>query len=131
MNGQAEAGKPLRQDGHHPAGVGFPCAAEEKSSSAGESHPRALSDPDVNLAAHPAPIVQPQAVPPAANAQRGAAAVGQSVRANGWPAVDGPSASCISAWPSGPESGPGPGRSDTTPICSTAHNTAPIRAGWD
>src|SRR5215813_2878194 len=28
--GQAEAGKPLRQDGHHPAGVGFPCAADEK-----------------------------------------------------------------------------------------------------
>ena len=30
MNGQAEAGKPLRQDVHHPAGVGFPCAADDK-----------------------------------------------------------------------------------------------------
>ena len=39
-----------------------------QSSSARESHPRALSDPDVNLSAHPAPIVQPQAVPPSANA---------------------------------------------------------------
>src|SRR5262247_3499312 len=99
MNGQAEAGKPLRQDGHHPAGVGFPCAADNTSSSAGESHPHALTDPDMNLAAHPAPIVQPQAVPPFANAQRGAAAVGQSARANGSPGVDGLSASCISAWP--------------------------------
>jgi hypothetical protein len=29
MHGQAEAGKPLRQDGPHPAGVGFPCAADD------------------------------------------------------------------------------------------------------
>src|SRR5262249_29659381 len=70
-----------------------------KSSSAGESHPHALTDPDVNLSAHPAPIVQPQAVPPSANAQRGAAAVGQSARANGSLGADGLSASCISAWP--------------------------------
>ena len=26
----------------------------------GESHPQALSEPDVNLSAHPAPITQPQ-----------------------------------------------------------------------
>src|SRR5215831_18262832 len=70
-----------------------------ESSSAGESHPHALTDPDVNLSAHPAPIVQPQAVPPSANAQRGAAAVGQSARANGSLGADGLSASCISAWP--------------------------------
>lgn len=30
-------------------------------SSPGESHPQALSEPDVNLSAHPAPIIQPQA----------------------------------------------------------------------
>jgi hypothetical protein len=52
----------------------FRDARDDESSSAGESHPRALSDPDVNLSAHPAPIAQPQAVPPSANAQRGAAA---------------------------------------------------------
>ena len=73
--------------------------SDDESSSAGESHPHALTDPDMNLAAHPAPIVQPQAVPPCANAQRGAAAVGQSARANGSLGVDGLSASCISAWP--------------------------------
>src|SRR5215510_2740418 len=84
----------------------FGTACDDESSSAGESHPHALTDPDVNLAAHPAPIVQPQAVPPSANAQRGAAAVGQSARANGWLGAGGLSASCISAWPSGPESGP-------------------------
>ena len=30
-----------------------------KLSSPGESHPQALPEPDVNLSAHPAPIVQP------------------------------------------------------------------------
>ncbi len=31
----------------------------QESSSPGESHPQALTDPDVSLSAHPAPIVQP------------------------------------------------------------------------
>ena len=34
--------------------------AHHKSSSPGESHPQALTEPDVNLSAHPAPIVQSQ-----------------------------------------------------------------------
>jgi hypothetical protein len=29
-------------------------------SSPEESHPRALAEPDVNLSAHPAPIIEPQ-----------------------------------------------------------------------
>jgi len=33
---------------------------DHESSSPGESHPRALPEPDVNLSAHPAPIVQSQ-----------------------------------------------------------------------
>src|SRR5215475_7099869 len=99
MNGESEAGKPLREHGHNLARVRCQFAADDKSSSAGESHPHALTDPDVNLAAHPAPIVQPQAIPPFANAQRGAAAVGQSARANAWLGAGGLSASCIAAWP--------------------------------
>ncbi len=31
----------------------------QQSSGAGEFHPHALTEPDVNLSAHPAPIVQP------------------------------------------------------------------------
>jgi len=31
-----------------------------ESSSPKESHPQALTDPDVSLSTHPAPIVQPQ-----------------------------------------------------------------------
>jgi hypothetical protein len=33
-------------------------------SSAGDSHPRALAEPDVNLSAHPAPITEPTAMNP-------------------------------------------------------------------
>ena len=38
-------------------------------SSPGESHPKALAEPDLNLSAHPAPIIQPTARFPIANAQ--------------------------------------------------------------
>src|SRR5262249_13756775 len=99
MHAQAKAGTPLGEYRHDPSGVRFPLAADDKSSSAGESHPHALTDPAGNPPATPAPIVQPQAVPPPANAQRGAAAVGHSARANGSLGADGLSASCISAWP--------------------------------
>jgi len=34
-----------------------------------EFHPRALSEPDVNLSAHPAPIIQPRAEFPSASVQ--------------------------------------------------------------
>jgi hypothetical protein len=34
---------------------------DEKVSSPGESHPQALSEPDVSLSTHPAPIIQPPA----------------------------------------------------------------------
>jgi hypothetical protein len=34
---------------------------DNQVSSPGESHPQALSEPDVNLLAHPAPIIQPPA----------------------------------------------------------------------
>src|SRR3954471_12648361 len=39
-------------------------------SSPGESHPQALAEPDVNLSAHPAPIIEPQLQDRLANAQR-------------------------------------------------------------
>src|SRR5688572_6658337 len=82
MQLQIELSQTFPQFSPEPFGVVPVCEAHDESSSAGESPPHALTDPDVNLAAHPAPIVQPQAVPPFANAQRGAAAVGQSARAN-------------------------------------------------
>ena len=39
--------------------LSFCPAKHDESSSPGESHPQALSEPDVNLSIHPAPIVQP------------------------------------------------------------------------
>ena len=42
---------------------------DKESSSAGEFHPHALPEPDVNLSIHPALIVQPLAASPFANGQ--------------------------------------------------------------
>ena len=66
----------------------------------GESHPRALAEPYVNVSAHTAPIIQPLASrPEGASARRAGARDGQrrpaSVRRSG----DAISASCISSWP--------------------------------
>jgi hypothetical protein len=46
-----------------------PYSRIEESSSAGESHPHALPEPDVNLSIHPALIVQPSVASPFANGQ--------------------------------------------------------------
>ncbi len=51
-------------------------------SSPGESHPQALSEPDVNLSAHPAPIIQPQDESPFANVRTTSVLVWQSDQAN-------------------------------------------------
>lgn len=44
---------------HHSLGRLLAAYKDVAVSSPGESHPQALSEPDVNLSAHPAPIIQP------------------------------------------------------------------------
>ncbi len=46
-----------------------PHSKTEESSSPGELHPQALTDPDVNLSIHPALIAQPSVASPFANGQ--------------------------------------------------------------
>ena len=41
-----------------PLGIRAMLESNHESSSPGESHPQALTEPDVNVSAHPAPIVQ-------------------------------------------------------------------------
>ena len=43
-----------------PKPVGLASNRDDEASGAGESHPRALSEPDVTLSRHPAPIVRPR-----------------------------------------------------------------------
>src|SRR5512135_1368469 len=49
----------LGQHVHHPPGVLFTGEPHDKSSSPGEFHPQALTEPDVRLAPHPALITRP------------------------------------------------------------------------
>jgi hypothetical protein len=64
----------------------FQETASDKSSRPGESHPQALTDPDVNVSAHPAPTVQPPPDATVANAQRAPDPAAQ------WHGFDAPSA---------------------------------------
>ncbi|MBP7331204.1 MAG: cadherin-like beta sandwich domain-containing protein [Firmicutes bacterium] len=50
----------------------------EMVSSPGEFHPKALSEPDLNLSAHPAPIIQPLDISPSASARTTSVRVWQS-----------------------------------------------------
>ncbi len=60
MNRQPVLAEPLRQNFHDALGVAVITKPNDKSSSPGELHPQALTEPDVNLSAHPALIVQSQ-----------------------------------------------------------------------
>src|SRR4029453_9604267 len=85
-----------------------------ESSSAGESHPRALPEPDVKLSPHPAPTIQPPASRRAATGQRAAGPVARCAPASAWtPALDAEIV-CISVAPTqqGPRSDAG-ARADT------------------
>jgi hypothetical protein len=62
---------------------------KKQVSSPGESHPQALSEPDVNLSTHPAPIIQPQAQPPSASGQRAGGRVSRFSPASIRPCADG------------------------------------------
>jgi hypothetical protein len=73
--------------------------AQQQVSRPGESRPRALSDPDVSLSTHPAPIIQPWAARPGASGQRGLALAVRGVPRTSVLVRRGRAAACISSWP--------------------------------
>src|SRR3954454_25254947 len=70
-----------------------------ESSSGGDLHPSALSEPDVRLSPHPAPTLQPPAARPAATGRTGRDSGGRCPPASAWPHAPGVGTSCISAAP--------------------------------
>src|SRR3954451_25037662 len=64
-------GKTLAQNSQNPRGIGESLESHHESSSGGDLHPSALSEPDVRLSPHPAPTLQPPAARPAATGQTG------------------------------------------------------------
>src|SRR6266511_4438677 len=73
--------------------------AEDEVSRPGESHPRALSDPDVSLSTHPAPIIQPWAARPDASGRRGLALAVRGSPRTSVLVRRGRAAACTSSWP--------------------------------
>ena len=62
VQSKTRLGRPLLNHRQSKKGLRFRATQNNKSSSAGEFHPHALTEPDVNLSAHPALIVQPKRV---------------------------------------------------------------------
>jgi hypothetical protein len=75
--------------GHYPFSGSPASHKNKKVSSPGESHFQALSEPDVNLSAHPAPIIQPKAKPPSASGQKALVRGVLYAPTNAPPVVDG------------------------------------------
>ena len=67
---QRELLEPLAHIVPEAPGVRLVLEADDKSSRPGESHPQALTEPDVSVAAHPALIVQPLRREAQANGRR-------------------------------------------------------------
>jgi hypothetical protein len=74
-------------------------ADDDESSSGGESHPSALSEPDVRLSPHPAPTLQPPAARPVATERTGRDHGGRCAPASASPHVPGVGTACTSAAP--------------------------------
>ena len=97
---------------------------EIESSRPGESHPQALTEPDMNVSAHPALTVQPLLDATSASGQR---APGRRPR---WPVSGAPSAGdaaasvCISLPPNGPTVGQGTEAWGKAPMDSTDRSTS-------
>ena len=70
MEFQSELRQPLPELFKESPGISFQLEAKHKSSRPGELHPQALTDPDLNVSAHPALIVQSALDATRANAQR-------------------------------------------------------------
>ena len=62
MQGQPEASQSFREHIHHATRIILKLEADDKVSNPEESHLRVLSEPDLNVSAHPAPIIQPPAL---------------------------------------------------------------------
>src|SRR5208283_1293890 len=61
---QTELCESLAKVGEEPLRIALMLEPSHKVSGRGESHPPALSEPDVNLSTHPAPIIQPHGTSP-------------------------------------------------------------------
>ena len=71
--------KPIRQHPKHPPRVVFVLEHQHQSSSRGESHPSALTEPDLRLSPHPALTLQPPAARRAATGRTTSGPVAQCV----------------------------------------------------
>ena len=104
--------------------IRLPLAQNHKSSRPGESHPQALTDPDMNVYAHPALTVQSVPDDVATASEQRALDRVRPPRESSVPlAVDAFSGVCISPSPSARGAGPDDVAWDKALTCSNAHSS--------
>src|ERR1039457_3356832 len=96
---------------------------QKRSSRPGESHPQAITDPDVNVSAHPALIVQPPLDAAIASDQTPRDRARQPCESSAQLAGDAASSVCISPWPSTRGAGPDSAAPGKVPICNNDRST--------
>src|SRR5215831_13223600 len=123
MQLKAKPREPLAQFRQKPLCFVAMLEARDESSRPGEFHPQALTDPDLNVSAHPALIVQSAHDATMANEQTAVGLSRQSCKPIALPCADVVSGVCISPSPRRPSPGPDSAMSDKVPICSSDHST--------
>src|SRR5450755_3727845 len=98
-------------------------AMHHRSSRPVESHPQALTDPDVNVSAHPALIVQPPLDSAIASEQRARDRARQPCESSAQLAGDAALSVCISPWPSTRGADPDSAAPGKVPIYSNDRST--------
>src|ERR1039457_4723225 len=95
----------------------------DESSRPGEFRPQALTDPDMNVSAHPALIVQPPLDAAIASEQRARDRARQPCESSVRLAGGAASSVCISPWPSTRGAGPDSAAPGKAPIYSNDRST--------
>ena len=113
--------KEARDVRHHPLSRSLAADVDIAVSSPGELHPEALAELYVSLSTHTAPIMEP-AAPPSASGRTTPERVARCGRSSVPLCGDGGAASCISAWPRGPNLGPARASSGKAPSDNIARN---------
>ena len=99
-------------------------ARRNQSSRPGEFHPQALTDPDVNVSAHPALTVQPPSCAASANGPTAWGCGKQCPAPSALPVFDVAADVCISTSPIARDIGRDGVVSGKAPICSTDHSSS-------
>jgi len=123
MQFECKLRQPFSQIGEEALRILAVLKSDDWSGRPGESHPQALTDPGVNVSAHPALIVQPSHGATGASGQRAPGRAKQLCVPIARPCADVATGVCISPSPSVQDADPDSAASGKVPTCSSDRST--------